>query len=339
MKMFKKIKRDATLLTKALFWGMKGADEMTTTSQVAPAEIVQEKMGGGVFQDMLQNKETQQVKETRDAYYRILKEADKYEVSILSGFQKDNTGIDDEPIAKDAAGRGANIELTKINETGGEEIGEMITASAVKKNDLLERNMEGILQTKGYKIEVIQDRKTYENDRETQMKEALLGREINDPRFEIFTIERDFCPRFSIEFLIQKLVIKKTYKGSKRIIDLYFSIYPRQFKKTDALFIAEMKKIFENPEYKTDLFDFNTIQFITDKSYGVDSLHEFKFARKKLRDIKISDGNYVVSFDVDTLIDQDVTEKFKTKELDEKYASNAPKHEATDINAILRHNQ
>lgn len=331
MRMFKKIKRDATLLTKAFFWGMKGADEMTTTSQIAPNEIVQEKMGGGVFQDMLQNKETQQVKETRDAYYRILKEADKYQVT-LTGFQKDTTGIDDELI------QGAGIaKLTTSGEVAADEVGDIITATAVKKNNLLERSMEGILQTKGYKVEVIQDRKTYENDRDTQMKEAALGVEINDPRFEIFTIERDFCPRFSIEFLIQKLVIKKTPKGTKRIIDLYFSIYPRQFRKTDALFIAEMKRILENPEYKTDIFDFNTIQFITDKSYGVDSLHEFKFERKKLRDIKINDGNYVVSFDVETLVDQDVTEKFKTKELDEKYATNAPKHDATDINTILRH--
>lgn len=66
-------------------------------------------------------------------------------------------------------------------------------------------------------------------------------------------------------------------------------------------------------------------------------MHEFKFERKKLRDIKINDGNYVVSFDVDTLIDQDVTEKFKTKELDEKYTANAPKHDAIDINVALRH--
>ena len=48
---------------------------------------------GGVFDDMLQQKETQRVKETRDKYYRVLREADKWDASNITIVSEDENGV------------------------------------------------------------------------------------------------------------------------------------------------------------------------------------------------------------------------------------------------------
>jgi len=292
----------------SLFFGLKSADEIISKKATFKDDdgIHQEKKGGGVFADILEEKQTQEVKEMRDTYYRVLKEADKYEVKI-TGFQKNDDDNDNTL---------------------------WLSASATKKGITIPHCE--VLETKGYNVEVIQDRKTYENDSESRGKEALLCEEIKDVKNEIFIIERDFMPKFQIEYLIQKAVVKKRKSDGKRKLELYFSIYTRQFVKTDSLFIAEMKRIMEE-KYKSDLFEFKTFEFTTDKSFGVDSLHRFKFKINKFNKISIYDGHYVAEFDVTTLIDEDITEKYKTKELTEKYENKAPKHDGVDINTIIRH--
>ena len=67
------------IFVNSFFRGLKNADDIML-SQVngenGGTEITEKMSGGGVFKDMLQEKETQQVKELRDRYYRILNEAD-----------------------------------------------------------------------------------------------------------------------------------------------------------------------------------------------------------------------------------------------------------------------
>ena len=80
MKFYNKIKRNLQLFWHSLFRGMAAADTVikAPVGSENSSEIVQQMKTGGVFDDMLQQKETQRVKETRDKYYRVLREADKW---------------------------------------------------------------------------------------------------------------------------------------------------------------------------------------------------------------------------------------------------------------------
>ena len=78
MKLFNNIKGRLQLLWHSLFRGMSAADNIikAPVGSDHSVEVVQQINNGGVFDDMLQQKETQRVIETRDKYYRVLKEAD-----------------------------------------------------------------------------------------------------------------------------------------------------------------------------------------------------------------------------------------------------------------------
>ena len=309
----KKLVRKIVLFFHGLFWGMKSAD-ITISSQVnGEDEEINHKLevGGTVYDDMLQEKETQRVQETRDATYRVFREADKYDVK-LSGMSMDGTNFDDEESTLSA------VATKKVK-------GEPLRIPA--------------LTTNGYKILLVQNAKEYENDIITKEKEALTGEAIDTLGTLIFNIKyKDgVIPRFHVERYIQRLIIKAN-NNNEHIVDLYFSQYARQFVKRDSLFIAELTKIFDG-KCKPDIFeDIDVIDFITDKAFGSENLHKKCITNLQYIGINIFDGNFVLEFKCD-VSDEDIVAKYKTKELDEKYKHKAAKHESVDLMALARKTQ
>ena len=90
-----------------------------------------------------------------------------------------------------------------------------------------------------------------------------------------------------------------------------------------------------NDKRQPDIFDFKTISFVTDKAFGCPDIFKYTISPTSYRGITKYDGNYVVAFDCD-IAKEDLTEKYRTKELDELYATKAPKHDNIDINKIIR---
>ena len=95
MKILDKIKRNLQLFWHSIFRGMAAADTVikAPVGSDKSVEIVQQVNGGGVFSDMLQEKETQQVVEMRDKYYRVLKEADNWDASHITIVSEDEDGV------------------------------------------------------------------------------------------------------------------------------------------------------------------------------------------------------------------------------------------------------
>ena len=95
MKILSKIKRNLQLFWHSIFRGMAAADTVikAPVGSDKSVEIVQQVNGGGAFSDMLQEKETQQVVEMRDKYYRVLKEADKWDASHITIVSEDEDGV------------------------------------------------------------------------------------------------------------------------------------------------------------------------------------------------------------------------------------------------------
>ena len=70
---------------KLFFYAMRFGDKAMAAPRDSSDGTIINEIGedGGVLQDMLQGQVTQQVQETRDKYYRVLKEADKYDPSTI----------------------------------------------------------------------------------------------------------------------------------------------------------------------------------------------------------------------------------------------------------------
>lgn len=295
LKRLRKIKNNAVLLFHGLIFGLKDADNkmmhQISNKKYDDTQQEQKKQISGVFADMLEQKQTQQVKELRDSYYRIFRESDKYIVSAeydedvdeyRATARKKNSSFYEKHVAVDESDN-LPIKLIQFN---------------YQTNDGIMENME---------------QSTFDNN-ETLNK-------------YLFEIDRDgITPRFKIEKYIKKIVLKKTKKQSKYVMDIYCSIYPRQFHKVDALFINEMRRIMDKKLFTNDIVYFNTFSFTTYKAYNIDDMYQFKLNNFSLKDMFIYDGNFVLRYETNTLIDGlDLTEKYKTIEMDKKYDEKSPK--------------
>ena len=88
----------------------------------------------------------------------------------------------------------------------------------------------------------------------------------------------------------------------------------------------------DNKIYKSDLTDFVEFEWFSDKAWNSDDICHFQYKVNELIGINIFDGNIVLSYICDVVYDGvDLTEKHKTKELDEKYAIEAPKRDDIDV--------
>ena len=309
MKLINRIRLWFRLFFHGLFFGLRAADQ-TLTKQVSgdDDEINHRLELDNVFNDMLQENETQQVQEMRDKNYRVYREANKYDITV-TGMKTDGENFDDE-----------DSELY---------------ASASKKV-FSDKPMTNLLETRNYKITLVQDVKEYENDIVTKQKESETGEAIDDKSTNIFeiTYKDEIIPRFYIERYINRVVLKENDNGSYRV-DLYFSQYARQFMKRDSLFIAELHRVFDGKSPKSDILAVDSISFITDKAFGSEDLHRITLRNFTYKKMCQYDGSFVIEFAC-TKDDEDVVAKYRTKELDEKYATEAQKKQVVDISAMQR---
>ena len=301
----KKIKTNILLFWNSLFHGLEGGNEILegkASGSDNGTEIIKQKEVDSVINDMLKGEVTQRVKETRDEMYRTLKESEGMTVDVIGG--NENSGYELKARKKTAADYGL-----KINVYNPEKL----------------------------PIRLIQDNKHYDLHNSQYIDEIEKIVEGEDS-VSIFNIERDFIPRFKLERYINKIVVRN--KSKKTVfIDMYTTEYASQFGKVDALFIKQIYDIKQNNNKKSDITTFSKLSFLTDKSYGENSLCKFIYDKIKFQGINVFDGNFVLTFTGNIVEDGTyVGEKFKTKELTDKLNKHAKRDDVTvDADTLLRH--
>ena len=302
--MFKKIKYKIQLLWHSLFYGMRGADIVINgpVGSSEGVEIIQQKaIGGGVFADMLEEKQTQQVKETVDAYYRVYKEADKWDTSGIKIIGEDENGV----IFSN-------------------------TTSLKKKTKADFMKHPPVFNPSNFPIRTIQDNKHFENQYNQTTSIYLYDTTLNVTR-------DDFTPRFFIEKLVTKMVVRTPEKNGA-IVDLYVPAEASQFGKIDAIIISQLHTLRKEEKTKSDLVDIKTLEWFSDKAWNSEDMCSFKYSVRQLNAINLYDGHLILSYACDVIEDGiDLTAKHRTKELDEKYAIEAPKRDNIDIFTYERH--
>ena len=317
---FKKLRLSIALFFHGLFQGLRSAD-LTMLSQVSgedgdDQEVSHKLEINSVYNDLLQERKTQEVMETIDMSYRVAREADKYEVTLIGDLGDDSVGSD-----------------------------KMLSAIAVKKVAMKFDKHPEVFNEKAYHVTLIQDNKMIP-------KKGNFSATVQDFVDAINTSGNDFIPlidlkydgftpRFTLAKYVTKVVARET-KAGKTKIDLYLPSEAGQFTKTDAILIAELHRIMDNGLKKTDFLDIAELSFVTDKAFGAEDYIQYNFKALKFNKISIFDGYFVLTFNVSEISTFDIVEAHKTKSLDKKYEEMAPRKDGIsleDVGALERREQ
>lgn len=301
--MLKKLKYRWTIFWHSLFRGMSNAESIIngqTKSNDGDIGIIQQIGVGGVFDDMLQQKETQEVVEMRDKYYRVYKESDKWDTSNITIIGEDENGVI---------------------------FGNTDKIKKKRKSDFIKHppvyNPENLLLRTIQDVKHIQKHNNFYIDKKVLENPCDFDTNLN--------IKRDgITPRFFIEKYAKRIVVRENI--NRAIVDFYLPLYASQFGKVDAILISNLHNMKNEKIMKSDITDIVEIEWFSDKAWNSDDVCLFKYNDIKFIGIDIFDGSFVLSFDCNIVEDgKDLTEKFKTKELDEKYKSESQKHDVVDI--------
>ena len=300
----------------SLFYGMESANKMmfNQDGDMANNGIHQNLSKGGVMNDLLEQKVTKEVEELREKHYRIIKEADKYDPSTIKmSFDEDGN-----PVFSN-------------------------TDHISKKTYVDFMKHPPVYNANDVPIRVIQDNKTF------QKKNSILNHDENpdddlyvplglyDYDTTLTIIRGMYTPRILIDKFVTKMVVRQ-YIGEKRaFVDFYLPTTASQFGKIDAILVSNLYSMFENKNYRSDLTDFDGIEWYSDKAWNSDDMCLFKYDDVKLVDMNVFDGSFVLTFDCNIVSDgASIVEKYMTKEMDEKYENMEPKSKAVDLFAGQR---
>lgn len=303
----------------SLFYGMESANKMlfNQNGDMDNNGIHQNLSKGGVMNDLLEQKVTKEVEELREKHYRIIKEADKYDPSTI----KMTFDADGNPIFSN-------------------------TDHVSKKTYVDFMKHPPVFNDKSVPLRTIQDNKTF------QRKNSILNHDEN-PNDDLYmpigvydydttlTVTRGmYTPRILIDKFVTKMVVRQ-YQGAKRaFVDFYLPTAASQFGKIDAILVSNLYSMFENKNYRSDLTEFDGIEWYSDKAWNSDDMCLFKYDDVKLVDMNVFDGSFVLTFDCNIVSDgESIVEKYMTKEMEEKYEHMEPKSNAVDMFASQRRNE
>jgi hypothetical protein len=132
-------------------------------------------------------------------------------------------------------------------------------------------------------------------------------------------ITREYIPKFLIENFTKKINIRKIDE-SKKLIEFYVSKYPDEYNKNSKLFIKEIEKAIKYGPRNINFLEIDEVEFVTNKTIGATDFLRYSFKVLNFDKIIEFDGNYVIKFVSETLIDgENILIKYVEAELEEKY--------------------
>jgi len=304
---FKKI-LEKILITIKLFWislfyGMESANKMMFGQNGGNTDngVHQNMPKSGVMNDLLEEKVTKEVEELREKHYRIIKEADKYDPSTITmTFDEDGN-----PIFSN-------------------------TEHIMKKTYVDFMKHPPVYETEDTHIRTIQDNKVF--GKETSIGNVYVPNGIYDYDTTLTVNRGGFVPRIEIDKFVTKIVVRQKNDIGRAFVDFYLPTTASQFGKIDAILISNLYDMFETKNYRSDLFEFETIEWYSDKAWNSDDMCLFKYDDIKLVEINVFDGSFVFTFDCNIVSDgKSVVDKYMTEEMEEKYNKLEAKKSTIDL--------
>jgi hypothetical protein len=264
---------------------------------------------GTLADSLVHGEVTQEVKNLRWRTYKILKSSDK--TSLEFDYIDENGNIYYKTKRNDEKAILKKIKLDEYDEYDLEMV--------ILNNEITIGTYDAI--TKYFKeyetpVESINDN----NDNvvshgEISSKEYFATNKTDKP----INITRDCTPTFFIENFTKKINVRKIDEN-KKLLEFYVSKYPDEYNKNSKFFIKEIQKLITAGPRNISFLDINEIEFITNKTLGATDFLHYSFKVLNFDKIIEFDGNYVIKFNCETLIDgENILLKYVEPELEEKY--------------------
>lgn len=138
-------------------------------------------------------------------------------------------------------------------------------------------------------------------------------------------------PKFRLDVFSNKLVIRYSNQNGVIKMDLYIPKFTDSPNRLEKLFDNEINKVREGKR-KANNLNFETVEFLSDKAYGVDDLCKFKFKMLNLISIAEFDGKNVLTYEVEPIENGDkITDKYINQILRKNYKDKAPRTTTLDL--------
>jgi hypothetical protein len=271
---------------------------------------------GQVADSLINGEVTQEVMDLRWRTYRVLNETNNY-VSRIVGYEKDGTPIT-ETVKKDF-----KVNLNKIKVDSFDKFPLIMV---VNNEDIVNSGNEAMDND----YLVLLDKPTLNYDEEGNLSGATHG-EISSTEFyatskndKPISVLSEVTRQFEIERYTKKLNIRKISE-TENLLEFYVSKYPDEYNKTSLFFLSRLKKIIENPT-KANMLDIKFVDFVTNKTIGVADNLQYRYQINEFDKIVEFNGNYVIKFKADVIINGDnILEKYKQEGLENKYKNKTKK--------------
>lgn len=308
--------KKAGSITMALSGVEKNALNQTGEQMSSDIGHAQRHTQGQVADSLINGEITQEVMDLRWRMYKVLQETDALTCEIID-YEPDGT-----PIIKTTK-KDTKKGLKKIKVDSYDDY----KLEMVIPNDDIITSGNDIMSNKHIKLS---DNPTINLDEDGNVVSATHG-EIKGEEY-YFTnknekpikINGKFTRRFFLESFTKKLNVRQISKDEK-MLEFYVSIYPDVDNRTSRVFINEIKKII-NEDKKSDILAFDEVEFITYKAIGVNDFLEYKYKISSFDKIVIFNGNYVIKFLANVIVDgESITTKYLQDGLEEKYKNKTKK--------------
>lgn len=138
-------------------------------------------------------------------------------------------------------------------------------------------------------------------------------------------IDRESRPKFELEQYTTKLNVL-IINANERLLEFYVSKYPDPHNLKSNFFLQEIRKI-KNKNIKSNILEFNSVEFITYKTLGVKDFLNYKYKVINFDKIVEYDGSYVLKFICEVMTSGEyLLEKHRLESLDKRYDNNEPKN-------------
>ena len=263
-----------------------------TETLLSNSDIVTDKKIGTLAHSLINNIMTQEVKNLRWRIYKILNETSKRSAKLI-GYDEDGYPI---------------VETINYNIKDG--------LNKIKQDPYDDFELELVIDNSPITIdatEAMENTITFDNYISSLKQEHPIN------------IIRDLKPKFEIEQFTKKLHVR-TINNTEKLLEFYINKYPNEFDRKTNLLISEIKKATKNPKL-TNMLDIKSVEFITNKSIGALDFMRYIYNIYEFDKIVEFNGYYILKFKANVIINgENIIEKYKEAELDEKYIKRAPKN-------------
>lgn len=188
-------------------------------------------------------------------------------------------------------------------------------------------NKPKVYEEEGYQTTLVMDNNAIASGVADGLK-AIGSYGIKDIYPLTFTYEY-LPPKFELTQYVTKLVIRVGEKDMR--MDLYVPKYTDSFERLEKLFDNEINKVKEGKR-KAVNFDFETVEFLSDKTFGSDDMCKFKFSMINFIGVEEYDGRNILVYEVIPAENgEKITDKYRNEKLRENYANKAPRSKTLDL--------